>query len=148
MEQITLGQIFMTLATIAGVIGSVGVITGVVIKFFGWIKKNRKEKEINPVLDEMKLMETRIMSKMEENDSAINAKIDKLGNDITTLDINQCKDVITSYISALEQNKHIDTIFEERAYEAMDRYTNVLHQNSYIHKRWEEVVDNTKDIKE
>ena len=148
MEQITLGQIFMTLATIAGVIGSVGVITGVAIKFFGWIKKNRKEKEINPVLDEMKLMETRIMSKMEENDSAINAKIDKLGNDIKTLDINQCKDVITSYISALEQNKHIDTIFEERAYEAMDRYTNVLHQNSYIHKRWEEVVDNTKDIKE
>ena len=148
MEQITLGQIFMTLATIAGVIGSVGVITGVAIKFFGWIKKNRKEKEINPVLDEMKLMETRIMSKMEENDSAINAKIDKLGNDIKILDVNQCKDVITSYISALEQNNHIDAIFEERAYEAMDRYTNVLHQNSYIHKRWEEVVDKIKDTKE
>ena len=40
MEQITLGQIFMTLATIDGVIGSVGVIIGVAIKFFGWIIKH------------------------------------------------------------------------------------------------------------
>lgn len=148
MEQITLGQIFITLATIAGVIGSVGVITGVLIKFFNWLTKKRKEKEINPVLDEMAKMETRIMSKMEENDSAINAKIDKLGKDITTLDVNQCKDVITSYISDIEQGKEIDLIFEERAYEAMDRYTNVLHQNSYIHKRWEEVIEKSKDIKE
>lgn len=140
MDKITLSQIFSTLAMVAGVVTSLGIIAGVFIKLFQWMTKKRKEKEINPILDEMKNMETRIMTRMKENDDAINTKIDKLGDDIATLDINQCKDVITNYISALERKEKIDSIFEERAYEAMDRYTNVLKQNSYIHKRWEEVI--------
>ena len=144
MEQITIGQIFGIFAVLAGAISSIGIIVGVIIKFWKWLNK----KEMNPVLDEIAKMEKRIMDEMKSSDTAINEKIDGLKDDIKILDVNQCKDVITSYISALEQNNHIDAIFEERAYEAMDRYTNVLHQNSYIHKRWEEVVDKTKDTKE
>ena len=144
MEQITIGQIFGIFAVLAGAISSIGIIVGVIIKFWKWLNK----KEMNPVLDEIAKMEKRIMDEMKSSDTAINGKIDSLKDDIKILDVNQCKDVITSYISALEQNNHIDAIFEERAYEAMDRYTNVLHQNSYIHKRWEEVVDKIKDTKE
>lgn len=144
MEQITIGQIFSIFAILAGAISSIGIIVGVIIKFWKWLNK----KEINPVLDEITKMEKRIMDEMKSSDTAINEKIDSLKDNIRILDVNQCKDVITSYISALEQNNHIDAIFEERAYEAMDRYTNVLHQNSYIHKRWEEVVDKIKDTKE
>lgn len=144
MEQITIGQIFSIFAVLAGAIGSISIVIGIVVKFWKWVNK----KEINPVLEEMAQMEKRIMNEMKSNDDAINIKIDGLKDDIKTLDVNQCKDVITNYISALEQNKPIDVIFEERAYEAMDRYTNVLHQNSYIHKRWEEVVGKNKDIKE
>ena len=144
MEQITIGQIFGIFAVLAGAISSIGIIVGVIIKFWKWLNK----KEMNPVLDEIAKMEKRIMDEMKSSDTAINEKIDSLKDDIKILDANQCKDVITSYISALEQNNHIDAIFEERAYEAMDRYTNVFHQNSYIHKRWEEVVDKIKDTKE
>lgn len=144
MEQITIGQIFGIFAILAGAISSIGIIVGVIIKFWKWLNK----KGMNPVLDEIAKMEKRIMDEMKSSDTAINEKIDSLKDDIKILDVNQCKDVITSYISALEQNNHIDAIFEERAYEAMDRYTNVLHQNSYIHKRWEEVVDKIKDTKE
>ena len=144
MEQITIGQIFGIFAVLAGAISSIGIIVGVIIKFWKWLNK----KEMNPILDEIAKMEKRIMDEMKSSDTAINEKIDSLKDDIKILDVNQCKDVITSYISALEQNNHIDAIFEERAYEAMDRYTNVLHQNSYIHKRWEEVVDKIKDAKE
>ena len=144
MEQITIGQIFGIFAVLAGAISSIGIIVGVIIKFWKWLNK----KEMNPVLDEIAKMEKRIMDEMKSSDTAINEKIDSLKDDIKILDVDQCKDVITSYISALEQNNHIDAIFEERAYEAMDRYTNVLHQNSYIHKRWEEVVDKIKDTKE
>ena len=144
MEQITIGQIFGIFAVLAGAISSIGIIVGVIIKFWKWLNK----KEMNPILDEIAKMEKRIMDEMKLSDTAINEKIDSLKDDIKILDVNQCKDVITSYISALEQNNHIDAIFEERAYEAMDRYTNVLHQNSYIHKRWEEVVDKIKDTKE
>lgn len=147
MEQVTIGQIFIMLAKIAGVIGSVSVVIGIIVKFWRWLSK----KEMNPILDEMAKMEKRIMDKMIENDTEINSKIDKLTQDVNNLDVSECKDVIVSFIAAIEDGAAIDAVFEERAYEAMDRYENVLHQNSYIHKRWEEVVGKKnikKNIKE
>lgn len=137
-DNITVGQIVVFLASIAAVIGSISAIVKVWIKFSQW----RKEKNINPVLKEMANMEERIMKKMTENDEEINNKIDKLTQDINNLDISECKDVIVSFIAAKEDGAKIDSSFEERAYEAFERYTDVLHQNSYIHKRWQEVVEN------
>lgn len=136
----TIGQILSTLAIIAGGIASLSAIIAVIIKFWKWLSK----KGNSPILEEMAKMEKRIMNKMIENDTEINQKIDGLSKDVKTVDVNQCKDVIISYISALEQGKEIDPVFEERAFEAMDRYTNVLKQNSYIHKRWVDVVESKK----
>ena len=133
----TVGQIVSALAIIAGVIASLSAILAVIGKFWKWISK----KEYSPILEEINKMEARIMGKMIENDTEINRKIDKLTQDINNLDISECKDVIVSYISSIEDGAFIDPSFEERAYEAMERYTNVLHRNSYIHKRWTEVVE-------
>lgn len=136
----TIGQVLSTLAIIAGGIASLSAIIAVIVKFWKWLSK----KGNSPILEEMAKMEKRIMNKMIENDTEINQKIDGLSKDVKIVDINQCKDVVISYISALEQGKEIDPVFEERAFEAMDRYTNVLKQNSYIHKRWVDVVESKK----
>lgn len=151
MDNITLGQVVIFLAEIAGVIVSIGTIVGVVIKLSSWIKKNRKEKEINPILEEIKKMDKKIdgvnnnvnnvrnemSNKMEENYKQLNNKID-------SLEINQCKDAIIDFISDVKSGKNVSSK-EERAYEAYDKYTNVYHQNSYIHKLWEENVNTTKE---
>lgn len=151
MDNITLGQIALLLAEIAGVIVSIGTIVGVVIKLSGWIKKNRREKEINPILEEIKKIDKKVdnvndnvsnvrnemSNKMEENYKQLNDKID-------SLEINQCKDVIIDFISDVKSGKNVSSK-EERAYEAYDKYTNVYHQNSYIHKLWEENVNTTKE---
>lgn len=151
MDNITLGQIALLLAEIAGVIVSIGTIVGVVIKLLGWIKKNRREKEINPILEEIKKIDKKVdnvndnvsnvrnemSNKMEENHKQLNDKID-------SLEINQCKDVIIDFISDVKSGKNVSSK-EERAYEAYDKYTNVYHQNSYIHKLWEENVNTTKE---
>jgi predicted nucleic acid-binding Zn-ribbon protein len=151
MDNITLGQIALLLAEIAGVIVSIGTIVGVVIKLSGWIKKNRKEKEINPILEEIKKVNGKIeevnknvddvrndmSTKMDENYKQLNNKID-------SLEINQCKDAIIDFISDVKSGKNVSSK-EERAYEAYDKYTNVHHQNSYIHKLWEENVNTTKE---
>jgi peptidoglycan hydrolase CwlO-like protein len=151
MDNITLGQVVIFLAEIAGVIVSIGTIVGVVIKLSSWIKKNRKEKEINPILEEIKKMDKKIdgvnsnvsqvrdemSSKMEENYKQLNSKID-------SLEINQCKDAIIDFISDVKSGKNVSSK-EERAYEAYDKYTNVYHQNSYIHKLWEENVNTKKE---
>lgn len=151
MDNITLGQIALLLAEIAGVIVSIGTIVGVVIKLSGWIKKNRREKEINPILEEIKKIDKKVddvnnnvnnvrnemSNKMEENYKQLNNKID-------SLEINQCKDTIIDFISDVKSGKNVSSK-EERAYEAYDKYTNVYHQNSYIHKLWEENVNTTKE---
>ena len=38
----------------------------------------------------------------------------------------------------------VDEVEKERAYEIYDHYTNDLKQNSYIHKRWEELMEGKK----
>lgn len=151
MDNITLGQVVIFLAEIAGVIVSIGTIVGVVIKLSSWIKKNRKEKEINPILEEIKKIDKKVdevnnnvshvrdemSDKMEENYKQLNNKID-------SLEINQCKDAIIDFISDVKSGKNVSSK-EERAYEAYDKYTNVYHQNSYIHKLWEENVNTKKE---
>ena len=151
MDNITLGQVFILLAEIAGVIVSIGTIVGVVIKLSSWIKKKRKEKEINPILEEIKKLDKKVdevnknvdnvrdemSDKMEENYKQLNEKID-------SLEINQCKDAIIDFISDVKSGKNVSSK-EERAYEAYDKYTNVYNQNSYIHKLWEENVNTTKE---
>ena len=41
----------------------------------------------------------------------------------------------------IENGKILDQVEIERAYEIYDHYTNDLKQNSYIHKRWEELME-------
>lgn len=151
MDNITLGQIVIFLAEIAGVIASIGAIVGVVIKLISWIRKNRREKELNPILDEIKKIDAKVDSvnqnisnvrdemslKMEENHKKMNDKID-------SLEINQCKDVVVDFVTDIKSGRNVASK-EARAYEAYDKYTNVYHQNSYIHKLWEENVNTTKE---
>jgi len=149
MEQITIGQIFSIFAVLAGAIGSIGIVIGAIVKFWKWVNK----KEMNPILEEIKKVNDKIekvnknvddvrddmTKKMDEAHRQMNEKID-------SLEINQCKDAIVDFISDIKSGKNVSSK-EERAYEAYDKYTNVYHQNSYIHKLWEENInkDNTKE---
>ncbi|MBR4003251.1 MAG: hypothetical protein IKI95_04180 [Clostridia bacterium] len=89
--------------------------------------------EIKKVNDNVNSVRKEMTTKMEENYKKLNNKID-------SLEINQCKDAIIDFISDVKSGKNVSSK-EERAYEAYDKYTNVYHQNSYIHKLWEENID-------
>lgn len=146
MEQITIGQIFSIFAVLAGAIGSIGIVIGAIVKFWKWVNK----KEMNPILEEIKKVNDKIekvnknvddvrddmSKKMDESYRQMNEKID-------SLEINQCKDAIVDFISDVKSGKNVSSK-EERAYEAYDKYTNVYHQNSYIHKLWEENIEDNK----
>lgn len=140
MGQITLGQIAIALAAIAGVIGSITVIAKFIIYFINLIKKNRTEKEINPILEEIKKVNDNVNSVRKEMATKMEENYKKLNNKIDSLEINQCKDAIIDFISDVKSGKNVSSK-EERAYEAYDKYTNVYHQNSYIHKLWEENIN-------
>ena len=66
---------------------------------------------------------------------------------IKDLDVSQCKNFLVRFLADIEQGNPIDEVEKERAYEIYDHYTNDLNQNSYIHKRWNELMENKKGKK-
>ena len=63
---------------------------------------------------------------------------------IKELDVSQCKNYLVRFLADIEQGNEVDEVEVERAYEIYDRYTNELKQNSYIHKRWQSLMENYK----
>lgn len=142
MEQITIGQIFSIFAVLAGAIGSIGIVIGAVVKFWKWVNK----KEMNPILEEIKKVNENVDNVRDDMTKKMDEAYKQMNDKIDSLEINQCKDAIADFISDVKSGKNVSSK-EERAYEAYDKYTNVYHQNSYIHKLWEENInkDNTKE---
>jgi hypothetical protein len=71
----------------------------------------------------------------------VNKTLKPINDSIKELDVSQCKNYLVRYLKDLEQGNALDEVEIERAYEIYDHYTNDLKQNSYIHKRWEELED-------
>lgn len=142
MEQITIGQIFSIFAVLAGAIGSIGIVIGAIVKFWKWVNK----KEMNPILEEIKKVNENVDNVRDDMTKKMDEAYKQMNEKIDSLEINQCKDAIVDFISDVKSGKNVSSK-EERAYEAYDKYTNVYHQNSYIHKLWEENInkDNTKE---
>ena len=142
MEQITIGQIFRIFAVLAGAIGSIGIVVGAIVKFWEWVNK----KEMNQILEEIKKVNKNVDDVRNDMTKKMNKAYREMNGKIDSLEINQCKDVIVDFISDVKSGKNVSPK-EERAYEAYDKYVNVYHQNSYIHKLWEGNInkDNTKE---
>lgn len=142
MEQITIGQIFSIFAVLAGAIGSIGIVVGAIVKFWKWVNK----KEMNPILEEIKKVNKNVDNVRDDMTKKMDEAYRQMNEKMDSLEINQCKDAIIDFISDVKSGKNVSSK-EERAYEAYDKYTNVYHQNSYIHKLWEENInkDNTKE---
>lgn len=71
----------------------------------------------------------------------VNKTLEPINNSIKELDVGQCKNFLVRFLADVENGKILDQVEIERAYEIYDHYTNDLKQNSYIHKRWEELME-------
>lgn len=67
-----------------------------------------------------------------------------ISSQIKNLDVSQCKNFLVRFLADVEQGKELDKVEIERAYEIYDHYINDLKQNSYIHNRWESLLDKMK----
>lgn len=85
------------------------------------------------------IVSVRYLSKELQNQ--INNLLKPINNSIKDLDVSQCKNFLVRFLADVEQGKKIDKVEEERAYELYDHYTNDLKQNSYIHRRWEKLME-------
>ena len=118
MADITIGQISAFLGVIAGLIASVSAI----ILFLNKTLKKVIKNELKPM----------------------SIKIENINKNVNGLDVSQCKNFLVRFLADVEQGNVLDEVEKERAYEIYDHYTNDLKQNSYIHKRWETLMENKK----
>ena len=71
----------------------------------------------------------------------IDKTLKPINDSIKELDVGECKNFLVRFLADVEQKQIIDEVEKQRAYEVYDHYTNDLKQNSYIHKRWEELME-------
>lgn len=71
-------------------------------------------------------------------------ELNPISTQIKDLDVSQCKNFLVRFLADVEQGNVLDKVEIERAYEIYDHYSNDLKQNSYIHNRWESLLDKMK----
>lgn len=86
------------------------------------------------VLGSVKYLSNEIKKYLEKTLKPIN-------DSIRELDASQCKNFLVRYLKDVEQGNRLDPVETERAYEIYDHYINDLKGNSYIHKRWMELME-------
>lgn len=67
-------------------------------------------------------------------------EIQKIKDDIKTMDVGQCKNFLVRFLKDIEQGNEVDEVEIQRACETYDHYKNDLGQNSYIHDKWEKLM--------
>lgn len=75
---------------------------------------------------------------------ALKNELNPISTQIKELDVSQCKNFLVRFLADVEQGNELDKVEIERAYEIYDHYINDLKQNSYIHNRWESLLDKMK----
>lgn len=57
------------------------------------------------------------------------------------MDKRQCRAFLINFLSDIENGVEKDEVQIKFAYEIYDHYTNDLHCNSYVHDKWERVMN-------
>lgn len=126
MENITLGQIYSILLFLGGFIGAV-------ILIMQYVKK-ALDKVIKPYQDSNNAKIDDLSKKVDEKIACLEKEIHEVGSD-------GCKNYLCQFLANIETGQKMQEIEIQRAHDAMDNYTNKYHANSYIHDKWEKLME-------
>lgn len=80
--------------------------------------------------------------KMDEKFENMNKQLKAIENQQYVRDVEHCRIELNSFLNKVKYHREeIDQQEWQLYYAIYDRYTNTLHQNSYIHNKWERIVD-------
>ena len=60
---------------------------------------------------------------------------------LSKMDVQQCRMFLIGFLCDLENGVAKDEVQYKLAHEVYDRYTNELHQNSYVHDKWDRIMN-------
>lgn len=117
LEQVTLGQVLMSITFILSIALGVNKIKGI---FDNWVKK-----ELQPSL------------------TPLTEKIDKIEQQLEQLRLESCKNDLVLFLADIERNEIADEVAIQRFHEQYDFYTS-HGGNSYIHRKYEKLKSEGK----
>ena len=80
--------------------------------------------------------------KMDERFEKIDRRLEAIENQQYVRDVEHCRIELNSFLNKVKYHREeIDQQEWQLYYAIYDRYTNILHQNSYIHNKWERIVN-------
>lgn len=80
--------------------------------------------------------------KMDERFEEMHKRLEAIEERQCVRDIEHCRIELNSFLNKVKYHREeIDQQEWQLYYAIYDRYTNSLHQNSYIHNKWERIVD-------
>lgn len=80
--------------------------------------------------------------KMDERFEEMHKRLAAIEERQCVRDIEHCRIELNSFLNKVKYHREeIDQQEWQLYYAIYDRYTNTLHQNSYIHNKWERIVD-------
>lgn len=80
--------------------------------------------------------------KMDERFEEMHKRLEAIEERQCIRDIEHCRIELNSFLNKVKYHREeIDQQEWQLYYAIYDRYTNTLHQNSYIHNKWERIVD-------
>ena len=80
--------------------------------------------------------------KMDERFEEVHKRLEAIENRQCVRDVEHCRIELNSFLNKVKYHREeIDQQEWQLYYAIYDRYTNTLHQNSYIRNKWERIVD-------
>lgn len=80
--------------------------------------------------------------KMDERFEEMHKRLEAIEERQCVRDIEHCRIELNSFLNKVKYHREeIDQQEWQLYYAIYDRYTNTLHQNSYIHNKWERIVN-------
>lgn len=130
---ITVGQILAGLGAIAGGITALTVIFTLLAKWYSKTVLKSIEDAIKPLNKNIDDMKKEFLDKLEVTKHELKQNID-------SDDSETCRTYLVHFLSEIVKENEVDPVEIEHAYSTMKHYTDDLHQNSYIHARWVQVL--------
>lgn len=80
--------------------------------------------------------------KMDERFEEMHKRLEAIEERQCVRDVEHCRIELNSFLNKVKYHREeIDQQEWQLYYAIYDRYTNTLHQNSYIHNKWERIVN-------
>ena len=72
----------------------------------------------------------------------VNLMLKPIRKDLKREDVRSCRMFLVGFLCDVENGIEKDEVQWQLAHEIYDHYTNELKENSYVHDKWERVVNN------